>query len=95
MKNANSIACDCGKPARWRGPMNGLREYSCDECYCSRHTRFYVQSEHVRGEKRHYWVCDSALHHDRYSHGRITELTTSKAQAYYQCANLNEQSENP
>lgn len=51
-------------------------------------TRFYVQSEQVRGEPRYYWVVDRTKT-TRYNSGAVTDMTTSKRVAFYQCASLN------
>lgn len=52
-------------------------------------SRYFIQTEHIRGEKRIYWVEDSHKTYGR-SHVQVTEHTTDQRKAQRQCGDLNE-----
>ena len=51
--------------------------------------RYFVQSEHVRGEKRIYFVCDKTKI-TRHGDGQISDHTTDKRKAERWCGELND-----
>lgn len=54
-------------------------------------SRYYVDTEHVRGERRIYWVADRTSDRigGRITRGRIVSRTMTKQAAERECARLN------
>lgn len=52
--------CDCGKPAQWHGSRNGLREFSCLECWSIGKQLCLIARNAAGHEMARQWVPDIA-----------------------------------